>query len=123
MKEEITMSRQTIGYIVGFVASLICTVAAYLIATRLALDLTADVLAFSLLALALIQLLVQLRFFLHVGSEPSPKWQSLSIIFTVLMLLVVVVGSLWIMLNLNYRMGMSGEKMNEYMIEQNKKGF
>jgi len=39
------------------------------------------------------------------------------------MMLVIVIGSLWIMQNLDYRMGMSGEAMNEYMKEQNKKGF
>lgn len=123
MKERELLNRQIVGYVIGFIVSLMCTIGAYLVATRSNLDVSSNVLAFSLLSLAVIQLLVQLRFFLHVGSEPGPKWQSLSFVFTVLMLLVVVIGSLWIMLNLNYRMGMPADEMNDYMIEQNKKGF
>ena len=123
MKEREAVNRQIAGYVIGFIVSLMCTIGAYLVVTRSSLDVSSGVLAFSLLSLAVIQLLVQLRFFLHVGSEPGPKWQSLSLIFTGLMLLVVVIGSLWIMLNLNYRMGMPADEMNSYMIEQNKKGF
>jgi hypothetical protein len=37
--------------------------------------------------------------------------------------MIIVVGSLWIMKNLDYRMGMSSEAMNEYMKTQNTKGF
>ena len=39
------------------------------------------------------------------------------------MLLIIVVGSLWIMANMNYNMHMSPEQIKDYMIEQNKKGF
>lgn len=116
-------SRMVVGYMIGFLASLLLTLGAYAVATGASLGLSMNVLAFLLLSLAVLQLLFQLRFFLHVGSETGPKWHSLSFVFTVIMLLIVVVGSLWVMFNLNYRMGMSSEQMNQYMIEQNKKGF
>ena len=76
-----------------------------------------------LLTLATVQLIVQLACFLHLGISGRSRTRTVSIVFTFLMMLVVVLGSLWIMKHLDYRMGMSGEAMNEYMKAQNKKGF
>ena len=117
-----TIKKLVWGYVVGFTASLLLTLGAYIVATNTS-SLSMNLLAFILLTLGVMQMLLQLRFFLHVGSESGPKWQSMSFVFTIIMLLIVVVGSLWVMINLNYRMGMSGNDMNRYMLEQNKKGF
>lgn len=76
-----------------------------------------------LLILAGVQFVVQLVVFLHVGQESKPRWTMWSIIYTMLMLLIIVVASLWIMANMNYNMHMSPEQMQEFMLEQNKKGF
>lgn len=53
-------------------------------------------------ALAVCQLAVQLVFFLHLGSESKPRWNVYSFVFMVLMVLTIVIGSIWIMYNLDY---------------------
>lgn len=76
-----------------------------------------------LVVLALVQLGVQLVFFLHLGEEAKPRWQLTAFIFAAIMLLVIVIGSLWIMHNLNYNMSMNPQQMDDYMKQQAKKGF
>lgn len=55
-------------------------------------------------ALAVIQLLVQVICFLRLNTSEEGRWNSISFIFTILIILVLVAGSLWIMYNLNYYM-------------------
>ncbi|MGE5298418.1 MAG: hypothetical protein ACM3KF_00060, partial [Acidobacteriota bacterium] len=55
--------------------------------------------------------------------KEKPKWRLASYLFTWFTLLIIVVGSLWIMNNMNYNMMMSPEQMTDYMLKQNAKGF
>ncbi len=57
-----------------------------------------------LLALAVIQLIAQLVFFLHLGRESAQKFKVVFFVSTSVAILVVVVSSIWIMTSLNYRM-------------------
>lgn len=108
-------------YYIGFVGASALTILAYLSVTLEWFSYT--VTAAFILTLAVIQFAVQVHFFLHLRGEQKPRWRNWAFIYSLIMMLVVVLGSLWVMYNLNYRMGMSGEEMNEYMIEQGKKGF
>lgn len=114
---------QAVGrYLIGAVVATGLTLLAYFSVTESWFDsLTALVCA--IMVFAAIQLTVQLYTFLHVGADKKPRLRNMSFAFTALMLVVVVVGSLWIMYHLNYRMGMSPEAMQEYMLQQNKEGF
>jgi|SRR5579884_466443 len=67
-------------------------------------------------AAALIQFGVQLYCFLHLGRETRPRWKLLVLAFMVTVVLILVLGSLWIMNNLNYRM--TPQQMNSYMQQQ-----
>jgi cytochrome o ubiquinol oxidase operon protein cyoD len=115
-------SRLLTRYIIGFGLSLLLSVVSYAVVTNRLLD-SAEGMMAVLLALAVVQLFVQLICFLHLGLKGRSAGRSATLGFTVAMMLVIVIGSLWIMKNLDYRMGMSGESMNEYMLKQNEKGF
>lgn len=104
-------------YIVGFILSLLLTFEAYIL--TVAHRAGSLILVIILLSLALIQLLVQLFCFLHVGQDKNPKWNLQFFISTFLFVLLVVVGSIWIMYHLNYNM--SPEQINNYL--QNQQGF
>lgn len=106
----------------GFVGSVISTLIVYVAVTNRMIDDATTLSAFVLL-LAAVQALVQIKYFLHFDEERKPRWQLHSFWFTALMVLIVVVGSLWVMMNLNYNMGMSPEQMDQYMLKQGKKGF
>jgi len=109
-------------YVVGFASALLLSTVAYLIVVQRWFESMAITMAV-LLLLAVVQLVIQLVCFLHLGTSGRSRSRTFTIAFTLVMMMVIVIGSLWVMHNLDYRMGMSGESMNEYMIKQNKKGF
>ena len=90
------------GYWFGFGSSLLLTLSSFFL-VYFHFDIPESTLIATLIGLAVVQAAAQLIFFLHVGEEPHPRWESLIFAFMVLMLLIVVLGSLWIMYNLDYR--------------------
>ena len=112
--------RPTLGaYITGFVFSLLLTVLAYLVVVN---DIVAaHFIIPAIVVLAVAQLVVQLVFFLHLGRETKPRWNLMAFLFMLLVVFIVVVGSLWIMKNLDYNMSMPD--MDAYMMQQRDKGF
>lgn len=108
-----------ISYTVGFVLSIALTLAAYLSVVQHWFE--GSGLTIWLLGLAVVQFVVQLLFFLHAGSEAKPRWRRLTIVLMLVFVLIVVLGSIWIMYNLNYRM--SPERVNQYMNTQSADGL
>ena len=95
------------SYVVGFALSLLFTLAAYfLVANRL---LSGGILTFTILGLALFQLVVQLLFFLHLGQESKPRWNLVIFLSTVSIILIIVLGSIWIMNNFSLSLHSPGK--------------
>lgn len=87
-------------YITGFILSIILTMAAFLSIEYHWLDRTSAIAL--IIVLALVQLVVQLLFFLHLGQEGNPRWNLMIFGFMLGIVSILVFGSLWIMHNLNY---------------------
>lgn len=88
------------SYILGYVYSVLLTLGAYyLIVKEVLSGWTA---AFIILSLAVLQLFVQLFYFLHLDQGKKPRWNMISFFFAVMVVLIVVLGSIWIMVNLSY---------------------
>lgn len=121
MHQNEKFMKQVRSYCVGGILALLLTVAAYILVVLHAMS--AKAIAATILGLALLQFLVQSKFFLHIVPSRLRDIRMLSYAFVVIIIAIIVVGSLWIMMNLNYNMGMSPEQMTEYMNKQNKKGF
>lgn len=90
------------GYVIGFIASLILTTLSFLLVITQVFS--NQILIYTIVALALIQAIFQLLFFLHLGKEDKPKWESMIFYFMILILVIIVVGSLWIMRDLDERL-------------------
>jgi len=110
--EKSTSQSKLVSYLVGFVSSIVLTLVAYILVVNHILSGTALVVA--IVALALVQLFVQLFFFLHLGQESSPRWKLITLLFAILVIFIVVGGSLWIMTHLNYNM-MHDMDVDQYM--------
>jgi cytochrome o ubiquinol oxidase subunit 3 len=50
------------------------------------------------------QILVHLRYFLHMDQSSAQRWNLMTFLFTTLVMAIFIGGSLWIMYNLHYRM-------------------
>jgi len=101
-------------YIVGFAASVLLTMAAYLMVTRSSWS--HGVVIGVISGLAVVQFVVQLVFFLHIGDEREPRWKQVVLWFMLGVVVLVVVGSLWIMNNLNSRM--DHDQVQQYLKSQ-----
>lgn len=89
------------AYVIGFISSLLLTLISFsLVITR---PFANHFIVYAIIGLAIIQAIVQLLFFLHLGQEAKPRWETFGFCFMVLVLAIVVVGSLWIMHDLNTR--------------------
>lgn len=89
------------SYLIGFLLSLFLTGSSFLLVLSQALS--QQFLLYALGALAFVQAICQLIFFLHLGQEAKPQWETLIFYFMVLVLLIIVLGSLWIMHDLHMR--------------------
>lgn len=90
------------SYTIGFILSIILTVIPYFIVVNHMMPV--DGVAITVVILAVGQLFIQLVFFLHLNSSSEQRWNLITILFTLLILLILVIGSIWIMWNLNYNM-------------------
>src|ERR1700758_83908 len=108
-------------YTTGFLLSLILTLIAYSLVVSGGMN---GWLLGTLGVLAIAQMVVQLIFFLHLGDETGQRLKLWSFIGMGIILLIVVIGSLWIMQNMNYNMlHMNADEKTHYMITQHDKGF
>jgi len=90
------------SYVIGFVLSLIFTFIPYYIVVNKVLS--GDALLATILAIGVVQMIIQIVFFLHLGRERKPRWQLYFFIGTVGAILVIVGGSWFIMKHLHYNM-------------------
>ncbi|MEK7339834.1 MAG: cytochrome o ubiquinol oxidase subunit IV [Verrucomicrobiota bacterium] len=88
------------AYLTGFLLSILLTLAAYFIVVEHIFN--NRVLVSTIIGLGIIQMFIQLLFFLHLGQEPKPYWNCQLFLFMLTILLILVMGSLWIMENLRY---------------------
>lgn len=90
------------GYVMGFGTSLYFTVCAYFLGVQPIFGKGATELLIA--AISTVQAIVFLFFYLNLGRESKPHWYSTVFLFTILVTVLVVVGSLWIMYHLNYNL-------------------
>lgn len=94
-------------YLIGYVASIVLTLSAYGL-VKWHLDSghktpSDESLVLLLIMLAVVQILVQLIFFLHLGSKKM-RWNYYIFIATSFVIFILVAGTIWIMNSLNNNM-------------------
>lgn len=90
-------------YVWGFALSVILTaIPFWLVMAGPIADKT--VTALIITAFAAIQIVVHMTFFLHMNARAEGGWNMLALIFTVVIVVIVLTGSLWVMYHLNANM-------------------
>jgi len=100
------------GYMTGFVLSVILTAIPFalvmveIVQSRLA---TVGLILLS----GVIQIVVQMIYFLHMDRRSEGGWTLMALIFTIVVVVIALAGSLWVMYHLNTNMmpSMSPEMM------------
>lgn len=101
-------------YVIGFVSAIVLTLAAFGVASSHSLR--GNGLVAILLGLAILQFIFQMVFFLHIGHETKPRWKQLMVSMMIVFVVILVLGSIWVMYSLNYRM--TPDQINTYMLKQ-----
>jgi cytochrome o ubiquinol oxidase subunit IV len=90
------------SYLIGYALSVILTLVAFALVMVPSFAPWAIVAGIALTAV--VQVLVHLCCFLHLDSSPAQRWNALAFVFTVIFVVLIVGGSLWIMYGLNARL-------------------
>ncbi|WP_145561793.1 cytochrome o ubiquinol oxidase subunit IV [Yersinia aldovae] len=90
------------SYLIGFILSVILTVIPFAMVMSGTASHT-TILA-TVVGLAVVQIIVHLVYFLHMNGSSEERWNLVAFLFTAMIIAIVVVGSLWIMYNLNINM-------------------
>ena len=91
------------SYMTGFVLSVILTAIPFAVVMGGGFEsrlLTAAV----VVGLAVVQILVHMVYFLHMNTRSDEGWTMMALIFTVVILVIVLAGSLWVMYHMNTNM-------------------
>jgi len=104
---------ETIAYVIGLGLALVLTGVSFWVASTSVL--WGPGVAVGLVVLAIAQMGVHLVFFLHITSGPDNTNNVLALAFGVLIVFLVMIGTIWIMANMDANMMPSPELMNLQM--------
>ena len=90
------------GYLTGFALSAVLTAIPFWLV--MAGVLSVQTTAILVVVLAFVQIVVHTIFFLHVNTRSEGGWTLVALVFTAIMVLIVISGSLWIMYHLHGNM-------------------
>lgn len=91
------------SYLIGFVLSVILTAIPFWLVMTGAID-NKQATAIIVMAFAAVQIVVHMVFFLHMNTASEGGWSMLALIFTLILVVIVLTGSLWVMYHLNANM-------------------
>ena len=90
-------------YLTGFVLAVILTVIPFWLVSHGGTGSSASTAAL-ILAFAAAQIVVHMVYFLHMNTHSQGGWNMLSFVFTVLLVVITLSGSIWVMYHLNHNM-------------------
>lgn len=96
-------------YSIGFILSVILTAIPFWLV--MAKVLPPATTGYVLLAFAAVQVVVHMIYFLHMNSTNEHGWSMMATIFTVIVLVIMMAGSIWVMYHMNANM-MPGMQMD-----------
>lgn len=103
VQSEIEMPHASMrDYLVGFVLSVILTAIPFWLVMERPLSTGATAAIIMILAAA--QIVVHMVYFLHMTPKAEDGWSLTSLVFTVIVVVIMLAGSLWVMHHLNTNM-------------------
>jgi cytochrome o ubiquinol oxidase subunit IV len=91
------------GYLIGFVLSVALTaIPFWLVMAKVIPGSTGT--AIAILAFAAVQIVVHMVFFLHLDPKSEGGWNMLALIFTLVLVVIALTGTVWVMHHLNENM-------------------
>jgi cytochrome o ubiquinol oxidase subunit IV len=90
-------------YMLGFVLSVVLTAVPFWLVMSGALG-SKQVTALVITVFAIVQIVVHMIYFLHMSPKSENGWSMMALIFTIVMVVIAMSGSVWVMNHLNGNM-------------------
>jgi cytochrome o ubiquinol oxidase operon protein cyoD len=90
-------------YAIGFILSVILTAIPFWLVMHKVFDKSSTTAAV-ILAFAAVQVVVHMVYFLHMNGKAEGGWSMLATMFTLVLLVIVLSGSIWVMYHMNINM-------------------
>ena len=90
------------GYVVGFLLSVVLTAIPFWLVMGKVLPSSAT--GFIILGFAAVQMVVHMIYFLHLNGKVEGGWSMLALLFTAILVVIMLAGSVWVMYNMNTNM-------------------
>jgi cytochrome o ubiquinol oxidase operon protein cyoD len=91
------------GYVTGFLLSVVLTAIPFWLVMNDVLG-NGTLTAIVIMAFAAVQIVVHMVYFLHMNGRSEGGWNMMGLIFTIVIVVIVLAGSLWVMYHLNTNM-------------------
>ena len=89
-------------YVIGFTLSVILTAIPFWLV--MTMPLSAGATGAIIMAFAVVQIIVHMVYFLHMTPKAEGGWSLTSLVFTIIVVVIMLAGSLWVMHHLNTNM-------------------
>ena len=91
------------GYVTGFILSVILTAIPFWLVMGKVIE-SPSTTALVILGFAAVQIVVHMIYFLHMNTKSEGGWSLLALIFTIVLVVITLSGSIWVMYHLNHNM-------------------
>ena len=90
------------GYAIGFLLSVVLTAIPFWLVMAKVLPPQAT--SFIILGFAAVQMVVHMVYFLHLNGKAEGGWSLLALLFTGILVVIMLAGSIWVMYHMNTNM-------------------
>jgi cytochrome o ubiquinol oxidase subunit IV len=97
-------------YLIGFGLSVVLTAIPFWLVMSGVIESKAAT-GFIIMGFAVAQIVVHMVYFLHMNAKSDEGWTLVALVFTLILVVITLAGSLWVMHHLNVNM-MPGHQMN-----------
>lgn len=91
------------GYVTGFILAVLLTAIPFWLVMGKVFQ-TSSTTALVLLGFAAVQVVVHMIYFLHMNTRSEGGWSLLALLFTLVIVVIAMAGSLWVMYHMNANM-------------------
>lgn len=91
------------SYTIGFLLSVILTAIPFWLVMGNVFD-SSNTTAMVVVGFAAVQIVVHMIYFLHMNTKSEGGWNMLALIFTIVIVVITLAGSIWVMYHLNHNM-------------------
>ena len=91
------------GYLTGFVLSVILTAIPFWLVMTGAIE-NKQAAAIVIMVFAVVQIVVHMIYFLHMNTKSEGGWTMMALVFTAVLVVITLSGSIWVMYHMNTNM-------------------